>query len=173
LPPHLRGTVGDLARAGRGGLGRSPSSTVNCWPADPRQYGHTQSKTPAGLDLAGRASRGGPWSPAAGRGGARFGTERGRHREHLAGGGQEPRFGAIRGREGVTAMQSDYYLVLGVSRDETSRGIRDAYRQLAKRHHPDLAGPEQAEAFRELVEAYEVLSDAEKRRRYKRGPRAA
>src|SRR5262249_15663888 len=122
---------------------------------------------------AGRASRGGPWSPAAGRGGAAFGTERGRHREHLDGGGQEPSFGAIRGRAGVTAMQSDYYLVLGVSRDETSRGIRHACRQPAKRHHPDLAGPEQAGAFRELVEAYEVLSDAEKRRRYTRGLRRA
>jgi len=70
-------------------------------------------------------------------------------------------------------MQRDYFLVLGVSRDETARGIHDAYRQLVKKHHPDHAGPEQADAFRELVEAYEVLSNAEKRRRYTQGLRRA
>jgi len=69
------------------------------------------------------------------------------------------------------AMQRDYYLVLGVSRDETPRGIHDAYRQLVKKYHPDRAGPEEAPAYRELVEAYEVLSDAEKRRHYTQGLR--
>jgi curved DNA-binding protein CbpA len=76
-------------------------------------------------------------------------------------------------QEGVTAMQRDYYLVLGVSQDETARGIHDAYRQLVKKHHPDHAGPEEAQAFRDVVEAYEMLSDAEKRRRYTQGLRRA
>src|SRR5262245_21239810 len=70
-------------------------------------------------------------------------------------------------------MQRDHYLVLGVPRDETARGIHDAYRQLVKKYHPDRAGPEEAEAFRELIDAYEVLSDAEKRRRYTQGLRRA
>jgi molecular chaperone DnaJ len=70
-------------------------------------------------------------------------------------------------------MQRDYYVVLGVPRDETGGGIRDAYRQLAKKYHPDHAGPEEVEAFRELVEAYEILSDAEKRHRYTQGLRRA
>src|SRR5262245_65880907 len=70
-------------------------------------------------------------------------------------------------------MQRDYYLVLGVSRDESARGIHDAYRQLVKKYHPDRAGPEEAEAFRELIAAYEVLSDAEKRRRHTQARRRA
>jgi DnaJ-class molecular chaperone len=80
---------------------------------------------------------------------------------------------AIPDREEVTAMQRDYYLVLGVSRDETARGIHDAYRQLVKKHHLDHAGPQDTQAFREVVEAYEVLSDAEKRRRHTQGLRRA
>src|SRR4029450_11058829 len=70
-------------------------------------------------------------------------------------------------------MQRDYYLVLGVSRDETARGIHDAYRQLVKKHPPHHPGPPAPQAFREVVEAYEVLSDAEKRRRHTQGLRRA
>jgi molecular chaperone DnaJ len=60
----------------------------------------------------------------------------------------------------------DYYLVLGVSRDETDAGIRAAFRDLAKRHHPDRAGPEGAVRFREVADAYRVLGDGAARRAY-------
>ena len=60
----------------------------------------------------------------------------------------------------------DYYLVLGVPRDEGNTGIRAAFRDLAKRHHPDHAGPEGATRFREVAEAYHVLGDVRARRDY-------
>ena len=62
----------------------------------------------------------------------------------------------------------DYYVVLGVPRNENLRGIREAYRQLAKRYHPDRAGQEGSTAFRDLVEAYAALSDLEQRSRLDR-----
>jgi molecular chaperone DnaJ len=67
----------------------------------------------------------------------------------------------------------DYYLVLGVPRREKPQAIREAYRQLAKRYHPDRAGPEGNTAFREIVEAYEVLRDEERRAFHDRGLRRA
>jgi len=62
----------------------------------------------------------------------------------------------------------DYYELLGVKRDATEEQVRQAYRKLARKHHPDLnPGDKQAEErFKEINEAYEVLSDAEKRKRY-------
>lgn len=60
----------------------------------------------------------------------------------------------------------NYYRALGVPRDETPSGIRAAYVQLAKRLHPDLAGPESTAAFQEVLEAYEVLSDPVRRTEY-------
>ncbi len=60
----------------------------------------------------------------------------------------------------------NYYLILGVSRGESAEGIRAAFRQLAKRYHPDRAGAESTPEFREILEAYEVLSDPERRRQY-------
>ncbi len=60
----------------------------------------------------------------------------------------------------------DYYVTFGVPRAESTAGIRSAFRDLAKKHHPDASGAEDPEAFRELVEAYRVLSDAALRRRY-------
>jgi curved DNA-binding protein len=63
----------------------------------------------------------------------------------------------------------DYYETLGVPRDATSEQIRSAYRKLARRYHPDINKDEDAEErFKEVAEAYEVLSDAEKRERYDR-----
>lgn len=47
----------------------------------------------------------------------------------------------------------NYYLILGVSRNETATGIHEAFRELAKRYHPDVAGPESTEQFRDLLEA--------------------
>ncbi len=69
----------------------------------------------------------------------------------------------------------DYYAVLGVKRDVSAEEIKRAYRRLAREHHPDLhpeAGKAKAaEKFREINEAYQVLSDAEKRAKYDRvGP---
>ena len=71
-------------------------------------------------------------------------------------------------------MMKNYYLVLGVPQyEQDPRGIRDAYRQLAKQYHPNRAGPEGATAFRDVVEAYEVLSHAEQRALHDQGLRRA
>jgi DnaJ-class molecular chaperone len=60
----------------------------------------------------------------------------------------------------------DYYVVLGVPRDESAAGIRAAFRGLAKRHHPDRAGGADTLRFREVAEAYGALSDDARRRRH-------
>ncbi|MFA9379913.1 MAG: DnaJ domain-containing protein, partial [Acetanaerobacterium sp.] len=62
----------------------------------------------------------------------------------------------------------DYYEILGVSKGCTEDELKKAYRMLAKKHHPDL-NPDDKESeakFKEANEAYEVLSDAEKRQKY-------
>jgi len=64
--------------------------------------------------------------------------------------------------------QKDYYKILGVSRNADPKGIRDAFRKLAKKYHPDKAGPEGKDLFQDVQEAYEVLSDPEKRSSYDR-----
>jgi molecular chaperone DnaJ len=64
----------------------------------------------------------------------------------------------------------DYYKVLGVEKNADAEEIRKAYRELAKRYHPDrnVGDQEAEERFKEAAEAYEVLSDGEKRQRYDR-----
>ncbi len=62
----------------------------------------------------------------------------------------------------------DYYSILGVKRDASERELKQAYRRLARKYHPDInPGDSSAEAkFKEINEAYEVLSDPENRRKY-------
>src|SRR5262245_48031021 len=64
----------------------------------------------------------------------------------------------------------DYYEVLGVQRNATSQELKSAYRKVALQHHPDRnpGSKEAEEKFKEASEAYEVLSDPEKRARYDR-----
>jgi molecular chaperone DnaJ len=68
------------------------------------------------------------------------------------------------------ARSGDYYKVLGVDKKASQDDIKKAYRKLARQHHPDTnkdAGSE--ERFKEISEAYDVLGDPEKRKKYDRG----
>ena len=68
----------------------------------------------------------------------------------------------------ATTTKQDYYELLGVSRKAAQKEIRQAYRKLARKYHPDLnPGDKSAEEkFKQVQEAYEVLSDAKKRQMY-------
>jgi curved DNA-binding protein len=62
----------------------------------------------------------------------------------------------------------DYYAILGIGKTATSEDIKQAFRKLARKYHPDVnPNNKQAEAnFKEVNEAYEVLSDPDKRKKY-------
>src|SRR3954468_13101031 len=62
----------------------------------------------------------------------------------------------------------DYYATLGVAKTASDKEIKQAFRKLARKHHPDVnPGDKAAEAkFKEINEAYEVLGDADKRKKY-------
>jgi DnaJ family protein B protein 4 len=70
-------------------------------------------------------------------------------------------------------MSKDYYAVLGLSKDATAKDIKKAYREQALKHHPDRCDSSEKETaqkkFQEIGEAYEVLSDPEKKRVYDAG----
>ena len=65
-------------------------------------------------------------------------------------------------------MARDYYIVLGIPRDAGTAAIRSAFRRLALRYHPDRSGDADSRIFREVADAYRVLSDPERRARYDR-----
>jgi molecular chaperone DnaJ len=64
----------------------------------------------------------------------------------------------------MMAPTANYYDILGVKKDASEGDIKKAFRKLARKHHPDVGGDE--EKFKQINEAYEVLSDAEKRSEY-------
>ena len=67
-------------------------------------------------------------------------------------------------------MAADYYGLLKIRRDATQDEVKRAYRRLARELHPDVnPDPETQERFKEITQAYEVLSDTEKRRMYDMG----
>ena len=69
----------------------------------------------------------------------------------------------------MNAIKRDYYEILGVQRDVDLSGLKDAYRELAKKYHPDRNPEQDAEdKFKEASEAYSILSDPQKRAAYDR-----
>src|SRR5438270_3599741 len=68
----------------------------------------------------------------------------------------------------ATTTKQDYYELLGVPRKASAKDIRSAFRKLARKYHPDLnPGDKSAEEkFKQLQEAYDVLSDSKKRQMY-------
>ena len=67
-------------------------------------------------------------------------------------------------------VANDYYGILGVRRDAGAEEIKKAYRRLARELHPDVnPDPQLQERFKEVTQAYEVLSDPEKRQMYDLG----
>ena len=68
----------------------------------------------------------------------------------------------------MARRKRDYYTVLGISRDATEADIKRAFRELARKHHPDHGADDGGEQFREINEAYAVLCDKDQRARYDR-----
>src|SRR5262249_28264037 len=75
--------------------------------------------------------------------------------------------GGHRGRGRLIAVARDFYETLGVARDASAEEIQRAYRKLARTYHPDVnPDPAAEERFKEISEAYDVLSDPDQRGRY-------
>lgn len=68
----------------------------------------------------------------------------------------------------MARKKRDYYAVLGLTRDASETDVKRAFRELARRHHPDVNPGDGGERFREINEAYAVLSDRDARSRYDR-----
>src|ERR1700737_4525764 len=68
----------------------------------------------------------------------------------------------------ATTSKADYYELLGVARKASAKDIRTAFRKLARKYHPDLNPGDKSseEKFKQLQEAYDVLSDTKKRQMY-------
>src|ERR1700693_5130877 len=68
----------------------------------------------------------------------------------------------------ATTAKTDYYELLGVPKKANTKDIRTAFRKLARKYHPDLNPGDKSseEKFKQLQEAYDVLSDAKKRQMY-------
>src|ERR1700727_4005821 len=68
----------------------------------------------------------------------------------------------------ATTAKTDYYELLGVSKKANTKDIRTAFRKLARKYHPDLTPGDKSseEKFKQLQEAYDVLSDTKKRQIY-------
>jgi len=66
-------------------------------------------------------------------------------------------------------LRKSYYLTLGIPFNESADGIRRAFHEIVRRYHPDRVGNERLRFFQEIVEAYRVLGDPERRRDYDRG----
>ena len=66
------------------------------------------------------------------------------------------------------AVKRDYYDVLGIDRNADEKTIKKAYRKLAKKYHPDTnaGNPDAADKFKEVNEAYDILSDPKKKKMY-------
>ena len=77
--------------------------------------------------------------------------------------------------KGDLCMKKDYYEVLGVNRNASLEEIKKSYRRLARQYHPDAnpGNKDTVEKFKEINEAYQVLSDSEKRATYDRFGHAA
>ncbi len=73
-----------------------------------------------------------------------------------------------RGEDVMGPTYKDYYAALGVSKTASEKEIKGAYRKLARKYHPDVNSGDKAaeEKFKEVTEAYEVLSDDDKRKKY-------
>lgn len=70
----------------------------------------------------------------------------------------------------MPGQQRDYYEVLGVARDADAKTIKNAFRKLALKYHPDRnKAPDAEERFKEIAEAYAIISDPEKRKKYDAG----